>query len=81
MSGEFYEGLTLETRHKVLSYLFDVWVKTQSPDTVKVIKKTLKHVSCTNYRYTYHLKRLYMVRLNEAYMLIQNCQQLLLNST
>uniref|UniRef100_K1R8X6 HEAT repeat-containing protein 1 n=1 Tax=Magallana gigas TaxID=29159 RepID=K1R8X6_MAGGI len=44
VSGEFYEGLTLETRHKVLSCLFDVWVKTQSPDTVKVIKKTLKHL-------------------------------------
>ncbi|XP_034311475.2 HEAT repeat-containing protein 1 [Magallana gigas] len=44
VSGEFYEGLTPETRHKVLSCLFDIWVKTQSPDTVKVIKKTLKHL-------------------------------------
>lgn len=68
VSGEFYEGLTLETRHRVLSCLFDVWVKTQSPDTIKVIKKTLKHVSCTSYRYTYHLKGLFVVRFNEMYM-------------
>ncbi|XP_056020027.1 HEAT repeat-containing protein 1-like isoform X2 [Ostrea edulis] len=45
VTGEFYSELTPETQQRILSSLFDAWVKVRSPETVKVIKRTLKHLA------------------------------------
>ncbi|XP_062578566.1 HEAT repeat-containing protein 1-like [Saccostrea cucullata] len=45
VTGDFYNKLSPETQQQILSCLFDVWVKAPGPGTVKVIRKTLKHLT------------------------------------